>query len=285
MKKLLGLDLGGSSIKYGLYSESGEHLGEGGVVDLNATSTDTILEQIDTIKTGCSRVDGIGISLPGKIDKHTGLITHGGAIKTLDGVDLRGIIQNKYNIDTVIENDANCAALAEYWLGAGKGCETIVVMVVGTGIGGGLVINGKLHHGSHSFSGELGTTVFGSEVKPEIKYYGMASTSNLVRRAALIDQKVTNGREFFANLTNPALQELYDQWITELAIGIYNTAMILDPCKYLIGGGISAQKDIYPAIKKVINEITYYPNDLIIEPCRFGNEAGQIGAVYKLLYE
>ena len=284
MKNFLALDLGGSAIKHGLYNEKGESKSEAGETPINVSSVEGILGQIDEIKSKYSQVDGIGISMPGLVDKKTGLITHGGAIQILDKVDLRGILQDKYKVDVTIENDANCAALAEYWLGNGKGYETIVCMTIGTGIGGGLIINGKLHHGSHSFSGEFGTMVMDLEPKPEMKYFGYASTGSLIKRAGETDENIKNGRDFFANLENPSIKALYDEWIKVLATGIYNIAVALDPCKILIGGGISSQHIIYEDIKRVIDDIMYYPYQWTVEPCHFRNEAGKIGAIYKLVH-
>jgi len=280
MKNFLAFDLGGSSIKYGVYDEVGKTICHGGEAQGHRMDLKKIMESIDTIVQKYPDISGIGISVPGLINKNTKIISYGGAIEALHDVDLRRMLKDKYNLPVEIENDANCAALAEYWIGAGRGCENIICITIGTGIGGGLVLNGKLYRGSHNFAGEFGLIFTHGDGKEN---FGYAATGKLLERASAADRGIKNGKDFFSALSNPDIMEIYWDWIDKLAKGVYGLCIALDPDKVLLGGGVSARKEIYGDIMKVIDEIAYYPYEWVVEPCTFGNDAGKIGAVYNLL--
>lgn len=283
MQNILSLDLGGSSIKYGLYDIKGTAKSDSHVKEINRIfSLDKLIETIDSIYQQYENIDGIGMSLPGVVDKTTRVISIGGAIPCLDGVDLQKILHEKYNIPISVENDANCATLAEFWLGNGRGCTNLVCITIGTGIGGGTVINNKLYTGSHSFASEFGIMYNTPNNNAKVNFSQQAATSMLVEKANKIDSSITNGKEFFANIQRPEIKIVYDHWITDIARSIYNIAVVIDPDKVLLGGGISSQDMIYNDIKEAIDDLASYPYYWVVEPCKFRNDAGKIGAVYGL---
>lgn len=285
-KNILGIDMGGTAIKYGVYNTNGESIPDTeGKIEANRNwSFEEIVNTVEDLKNQCSKsvsIDGIGLSVPGVVDKHTGMITFGGALeKGLHKKDLRQAVEEKLNIPTSIENDANCAALAEFWLGSGKGCENIVVITVGTGLGGGMILNKKLHQGSHSFASEFGL-LFYQPTNSEADDWAYVSTSRLIKRAAQVDSTIENGKDFFAALDiNSKVKEVYQDWIEKMARGIYTVATVVDPDKVLLGGGISKQQRIYSDIKNELDKITSFPYYFTVESCHFFNDAGKIGAVY-----
>lgn len=282
MKKIAALDLGGSSIKFGLYNENGDVLQNGGENTINKDSLQSVLDDIDNIVRCFDGVDAVGISVPGIVDGKTSIISIGGAIEVLDKVDLRDILSQKYGLPVAVENDANCAALAEYWMGSAVGCKNVVCITIGTGIGGAIIIDGKLHRGSHNFSGEFGLMINPSNT---LENFGYTATSRLLNRASDIDANIKTGQDFFDMLNNIKMKHIYDDWITRLAVGIYNIAMVIDPDKLLLGGGISVQARIYTDIDDIIKKIANYPYSWRVQRCTFGNDAGKLGAVYKLLEE
>jgi len=288
LKKILAIDAGGSSLKYGVYNECGREVHKGGQAEIVRDDTTLVMQAFESIIEGYQDLDGIGLSLPGIFRPDTDLFADGGALyKLLEVNHLPAVMEEKYGIPVSLENDANCAALAEHWLGNGRGCKNLICITIGTGIGGGIIINNALHRGSHGRSGEFHWLL----VAPDSDdVFGITATESLVIQAKKTTPlKVANGKDFFNNISHPDIQLIYRRWVTNFAWGLYNLATIFDPDKILIGGGISAQKRIYDDLEceiirilPVFGEISYV-REWAIEPCYFRNDAGKIGAVYKLL--
>lgn len=284
--RLLGIDLGGTHVKYGLYDNTGRSLDEGRKIDTICHDLELLLQSLDTIVFEYDNLDGLGISVPGGIDKETGVLFEGGALKCLDDVDFLGILQKRYSFPVAMENDANCATLAEMWLGNGKDAKNFVCLTVGTGIGGGMVIDGKLYTGHRNYAGEFGYMRLPASRKRKV-LLGCTSTGQLLMYAKEEGFNLT-GKEFFKKLdkTEPLMQ-IYKDWVNDLALGIYNIAVVVDPEKILIGGGISAAQRIYADIREKVDEfikISEYLCDIQVMPCFFQNDAGKIGAIYHLLH-
>ena len=283
MKKYLGIDLGGSYYKFGLYSESGEDLQQSGKIRAVKDEKQNTLDAIFGIISQYTDIDGVGLSIPGWIDNESGMILGSGAIVPLWGVPLRQIFEERFKLPFAFENDANCAALAELWLGAGTQCDNFVCITVGSGIGGGIVINKQLYRGSHFFGGEF---CFMKTSHNPLEMYNDASAGWLLRNVNTWTQsKFEDGQEIFDNLDNPKVLFVYNAWIKSLSLGIYNIGAAFDPAKILIGGGTSPQKRIYQDIEAALQTIVhpFYPRFWTVEPCHFGNDAGKIGAIYNLI--
>lgn len=167
---IIGVDLGGTKISAGALSEDGTkahgmrsittqaELGAEGVVDrINGMIEGVILDTIN--ETGATRKDflGIGIGAPGPLDREKGIVVVAPNLGWRD-FPLRDRITSKLGLPATLDNDANCATVGEWWLGAARGGRNVVGITIGTGIGGGLIINGELYHGSSDVAGEIGHT-------------------------------------------------------------------------------------------------------------------------------
>lgn len=167
---IIGLDLGGTKISAGAVSDDGAHthgirkidtqseLGAEGVVDRIIGLIEGVI--LDTMnETGCARKDvaGIGVGAPGPLDREKGIVVVAPNLGWHD-FPLRERIESRIGLPATLDNDANCATVGEWWLGAAKGGRNVVGMTIGTGIGGGLIINGELYHGSSDVAGEIGHT-------------------------------------------------------------------------------------------------------------------------------
>src|SRR3954468_2232490 len=167
---IIGVDLGGTKIFAGAMSEDGtsQHgmrsiptaadLGAEGVTDRIVGLIEGVI--LDTIaETGAARSDfiGIGVGAPGPLDREKGLVIVAPNLGWRN-YPLRDRVQNRLGIPTILDNDANCATLGEWWQGAARGGNTVVGMTIGTGVGGGVIIDGKLHHGASDVAGEIGHT-------------------------------------------------------------------------------------------------------------------------------
>ena len=168
-KYLVGVDLGGTNIGAGALAEDGS----GDVVALRSEPTradqgaesvvDRMVRMIDTViaetiaQTGAKRDDviGIGVGAPGPLDRERGIVVTTPNLGWTN-YPLRDVIAERTRLPVRIDNDANCATLGEWWLGAAKGASNVIGMTIGTGIGGGVIVGGRLYHGSSDVAGEIG---------------------------------------------------------------------------------------------------------------------------------
>ncbi len=292
MRKFICIDVGGTSIKYGVINETG--------LILTKYSMDTeaiekggagILEKIKYIVKSYVvdyDIDGICISTAGMVDPEEGKILFSleHLIPGYTGMEIKKEIEKEFNIRCEVENDVNCAGLGETWIGAGNGSNSSVCLTIGTGIGGCVIINNKLVHGFSNSAGEVGYMNIMGE-----NFQDIASTTNLVRKIAKIkniDEKNINGKLIFEmakNNDSDCLKEI-DNMIKSLAIGISNICYILNPQVVILGGGIMAQEEfLKPKIENELKNIlidSVYKNTTL-KFAKLQNDAGMIGALYNYL--
>ena len=291
MGRYLGIDVGGTEIKYGIFDENGnEFIEESGSAKSVRDDLDKIIDILSRIIKSAKEIDGVGISIPGGVDNENGVIIEGGAIPVLAGVDLIGILNEKTGFNVAIENDANCVVLAEKWIGNGKDCSSFVCMTIGTGIGGGMFINNKIHVGKNFFAGEFGYIIIEDfEDYNNIPTLSFSSaTEPLLKQVALAKEmkfKDINGLKVFKMIENgdEVVIEAYRKWLRKLCIGINNVGFSIDPEKFLIGGGVSGAPRLIPDIKEELRKINPYTESWKIETCKHFNSSGKIGAVYNYL--
>ncbi|MEO2508701.1 ROK family protein [Clostridium paraputrificum] len=291
MGRYLGIDVGGTEIKYGIFDENGnEFIEESGSVKSVRDDLDKIIDILSRIIKSAKEIDGVGISIPGGVDNENGVIIEGGAIPVLAGVDLIGILNEKTGFNVAIENDANCVVLAEKWIGNGKDCSSFVCMTIGTGIGGGMFINNKIHVGKNFFAGEFGYIIIEEfEDYNNIPTLSFSSaTEPLLKQVALAKEmkfEDINGLKVFEMIENgdEVVIEAYRKWLRKLCIGINNVGFSIDPEKFLIGGGVSGAPRLIPDIKEELRKINPYTESWKIETCKHFNSSGKIGAVYNYL--
>lgn len=281
MNKYLGIDIGGTHIKYGIYDETG-HEYQSGKVNSVRDNLDEIIDILKNIILQFDDIQGIGLSIPGAVNSKTDFIIEGGACEALNQIDLIQYLKSFTHLPMTLENDANCAALAEAWLGNGKELNDFICVTIGTGIGGGIIINRELFTGSHYASGEFGYM----KGKNEIGMSDWSSTSALVEHVQkMIDDHSIDGEKVFELMSkeNQEVINYYKEWIHDLSIGIYNIGSAFDPECILIGGGISAQMKVIDDIKNELKNIAEYPIEWDVKACYCRNDAGKLGAIYKLL--
>ena len=302
MSIYLGIDIGGTSIKYGTYNEYGEELIKGSkYIKTPKYDLGKLVKIIDSIVNEFKELDGIGLSIPGCINPESGYIQDGGSIRALDKVNIKELLKRELKIDVEVENDANCALLAEKWIGNATECSNFVCITLGTGIGGALYINNGLVSGNNYFSGEFGYMILDNiHEKYRLKTLNKtSSTVSFVREIANkkgINSKSLDGVSVFDMIQNKdnEVLELYKMWIRRVAICIYNVGFIVDPEKILIGGGISNQpifiEDLKSEMKRLSIELIKETGKIEnlykkwnIGPCKFFNDSGQIGAIYNYI--
>ena len=240
------------------------------------------------------------MSLPGFIDAEHGVVRGGGAPSLLYnvGTPVGPRLAQRCGCRVFLENDGKAAAIAELQLGALKGCTNGAVFIIGTGVGGGLVINGQLVRGIHCTAGEYSfVNTNADDWQNADKTMALqCSVTNLLRwyraRKHLPETAPLNGRLFFdaANAREPEALEVLHRLCKAVDVQIYNLTVLLDLEVVAIGGGISRQ----PLLLRMLNDI--YEQEIIIGhpcseeqarslprpaivPCRFHNEANQVGAL------
>lgn len=290
-------DIGGTAIKWAVANEFGDILVDGKISVPN--DADAFFEALanKTNELKSYNLMGIAISAPGAVNCETSVIGGSSAIKYIHGPNFRRILNQKTGLNAEIENDANCAALGECWLGAGKGHQDSAFVVCGTGIGGAVVKNKRIHGGIHQHGGEFGYCIMDfdpTQKAPErFKTWSqVGSTVALVREVAKrkqCDPKTLSGLQVFemaAHQDQDAIESI-DRFYYYMAIGIYNIQYQYDPEIIVLGGAISEREDFLTEVEKRMDDIMESLPDAKIRPKiavnQFGNKANLLGALYNYL--
>jgi len=307
----LGLDIGGSFVKYGIIDQDGSVLFSERaptVLDRGAPSLIAVLRQAVTEMTDhCSAQNlqpgSIGIGSPGTVDARTGTVT--GASPNLPGwvdVELR-MPFSRFGLPVAVDNDANCSALAEFKFGAGQGHQDMIAITLGTGIGSGIVLNGKLFHGSHFSGAELGHVSIHADGPPCgcgnrgcMELY--ASAGAILRRAEKLARfypgSLLTKIDFSASDDTPLAGvfqaarrkdrqavDLLESVADDLAVGLAGVINAFDPEVLVIGGGVvDAEPGYVDLISRKTARLTFASTSrkLQMRRARLGNAAGFIGA-------
>ena len=295
MSNYLTIDIGGTAIKYAIMDEKANQISSGETPTLRA-NMEEFLGALDTIISPVKDdIEGIAISMPGKIDNIRGLAYTGGALGFIKNTPMKDILEEKYHLPVAIENDGKCAAHAEAWIGNLSDVDSGVVVILGTGIGGGVVLNKKVWRGHLGSAGELSALPTNYNDATDMRScwavlngYRALTVPYAISKG--IDSKEMDGRKFFADLLDgdETAKQIFDQYIATLTSGIINVQAVLDVEKFCIGGGISAQDILIDAIRDSVNH--YFEaapitplNPPIIDRCKFRNGANLIGALKNFL--
>lgn len=294
-KNYLAIDIGGTSIKVAVVNSQGDITNKKSY----PTPQDTYEALLQTVKNIVAQyknihdIAGIGFAIPAATDSVNGIIKSKGSLIYIKNQSFVKDLKASETLPIIIENDANCAALAEVWLGSAKDNNDIVFLVIGTGIGGAVINNRKVVSGANLFAGEFGYGIHNFDYENlEGDIWSLTSaTQILVDEAAEaldMDSNQLNGKKVFQLAQeNHVLSSLIDKFYFNLAIGIHNIQYYMDPEKIIIGGGISQRTDLIDEIdnrlkiiyKKLgIDEI--FPN---LDTCTFNNDANLLGAVYNYI--
>ena len=293
MEKYIVFDIGGSAIKYGLIDESGEILSNDKVKTPN--SWEEMAEEFDkVVSEHREEISGVAVSAPGRIDVNEGIIYLGGALPYLHEVNIKKHFRDNFDLPATVVNDGKAAAQAELWVGNLKGVDHAAAIALGTGIGGAVVVDGKVQQGRNFVAGEF-SSVLPTE---EPLHNNLAVTNSSVKLVAelaeilgLPDKADGEGVfEFVTSRENEEVNENFAAYCKRLAVFMCNLQVILDISHVVIGGGISNQpvlieelnnqydiiREKQPAFKE-----TFLPLNIL--PCKYSNNANLLGALYQLL--
>ena len=312
MRYILGVDLGGTNIVVGTVAENGTQVlgvcaeptrpeeGADAVVGRIADLCRRSIAEAAAAGVPASSIAGVGIGSPGPLDRENGIVLITPNLGWRD-FPLRQRISDALNLPATLDNDANCAVLGEWWMGAGRGARYLVGMTIGTGIGGGIVIDGRLYHGASDAAGEIGhTTIDSTGRRCKCGNYGCieayASGPAIAARAVEgIEAGAESSLARFAggDLSKVTAQTVYecahdgDDYAQEvvrdtakfLGAGIANLINIFNPDTVVILGGVTlAGERLFTPLRSEVKRRAFKP---AVERCRIlpGELPGTAGVV------
>lgn len=310
----LVFDVGGTFIKYAWMSQNGE-IEESGKIPTMRGKNHTISDFVEALGIVYDQykekgiVEGIAMGVPGLVDVDTCTVYNGGAIHYLDRMNMQDLIGKRCDgVKVAVENDAKCAALAEVWMGNAKDVSTACVLIFGTGIGGGIVIDGKVHHGNSNVAGELSWHICRMErndldhlvsendldnvedVFDKLAYYDTVycGTAALVHRVAkrkgLTDTEVSGEQIYqWAKMGDEVAIEALEDTYFNIAKLCFNVYVTIGADVILIGGGISEEPEFIKGIQKYIDKVKFVTgiyDGIKIDTCKYHNRSNLLGALY-----
>ena len=285
--KVLVFDVGGTSIKYGYCVDN--ELKEVKELPTNAKKGGRhIMDTLLSLVREQEGYDAIGISTAGQVNAEQGYVIYANEnIPNYTGIRIREELEREFHVPVMVENDVNSAAMGEAVYGAGEEYDDFLCLTYGTGVGGAIVQDKQVYHGSGFSAAEFGAIVTHSQEKLRGSNYfdgcyeRYASTTALVRMAMAYDPELDNGRKIFARLEDPRVMEILDCWVDEIMLGLASLTHIFNPSCIILGGGIMVQPLILEKIRQKVSRFIM-PSfaHVAILPARLGNSAGLLGANY-----
>lgn len=308
----IGIDLGGTNIKVGVVDENYNIVGRSNIKTNLPRPAEEIVDSIvegvklacDDAKIAVSDVNSIGIGTPGTANRNTGVVLYSCNLG-FNNFELGSMLSKKLGTEVFVENDANAAAFGEVVNGAGKGYKDVVVITLGTGVGGGIIIGGKIYTGFNFCGAELGHTVIeyngrqcGCGRKGCFEAYSSATALINFTKEAMEADKSTKMWEIAGSLDevdgktafdgfragDKTATEVVDKYINYLGCGLTNVVNIFQPEVLLIGGGICKEgENLTKPLLEYIAKESYCidPNcSTKLDIAKLGNDAGIIGAAY-----
>ena len=309
MRYCMGVDVGGTSVKFGLFETEGklldkweiptrkENHGEQILPDVAAS----ILEKLEERKIRREDVAGVGMGIPAPVDSE-GVVQQTANVGWGYKEVTRELSELLDGMRVEAGNDANVAAMGEMWLGAGRGEKNVVMVTLGTGVGGGVIVNGHMIVGQHGAGGEIGHICVNREEEDACgcglrgcleQYASATGIAKLARKALSGDHEETvlhgepSAKDVFdAVKAGDALAtRIADEFGRYLGEALASLAVVVDPAVFVIGGGVSkAGSVLIPFVEKAFREKAFFANkDTKIVLAELGNDAGICGAARLIL--
>lgn len=287
---ILSFDIGGSSVKYAVIEKTGKILAKG--KKTTPQEKEEFFRLIENVAASYRRaytIEGAGFSFPGAVDDVSGVIGGSSALPYIHDFPIRQELERRLSLPAALENDANCAALGESWLGVGKEHEDLVFLVIGTGIGGAVVRGKRIHHGKHLHGGEFGYMVSDASHRILSETGSTRVLAERVADAKGLPREEMDGRKAFALADAgdaDALQAVSAMY-EALAMAIYNLQYAIDPEIFVLGGALSERpgfaEEIGKRVDVILKDVGVARIRPVIRPAQFGNDANLLGAVRALL--
>lgn len=289
----IGIDLGATFVKMGLVDEKAKVYYSRKIHTCHNSEKTKLIESIvnnviDIVKQSGTKVLGVGIGVPGPCDSEKGIVHYFPNIKGWDEVPLKAILENKLSLRVELDNDVNAMTLAEFIFGAGMGARHIVCVTLGTGVGGGIIIDGRLYRGGSMVAGEIGHTPV-NEKGPLCNCGGIACLERYIGNRYILEKvkKIFGTRVTLEDVSGLACKgnkkaiAIWTDVAKKLAVALTGVVNLLNPDKIIIGGGVGkAGRLILEPLKKEIREraMKNHARHVRIVLAKLGYNAGIIGA-------
>jgi len=313
-KRVIGIDVGGTNLRGALVTTDGKIINRMKIASDADKGIDAVIDNlVRLIKSigGGEKVSAVGFGIPGIIDFKAGIITQAPNICNVNNYPIRENLRARLGdaVPVIIENDANCAAVGEWWMGAGKDVGSLVIITLGTGVGGGIVLDGKLWRGADGFGGEVGhMTIYPDGAKCNCGNYGCLesySSATAIRRMVkevLSDSSSQTALGELVEDEDPgripeavmkaalegdrAALGIWEQFGTALGIGMASLVNILNVEMIVIGGGVSQAWEMFigKALAELKRRALRAPAERVkVMKSVLGDDEGIIGASYLAL--
>ncbi|MEE9753859.1 ROK family protein [Listeria seeligeri] len=288
-------DIGGTFIKFALMENNGNIKMKDKFPTTAKSAEELVAQMVEKFLPYKQAIKGIAVSCPGVVDSEKGVIYQGGSLLFMHEKNLAEMLARECHVPVVLQNDAKSAALAELWLGVAKDVHSAAILTLGSGVGGGIIMDGKLQSGYHLMAGEV--SYMESDFDMERlrgEFFGRTGSAvELIKRIAtkknLTDKK--DGEQVFALIAHgdEEANAIFNDYIYGLAIQILNIQYLIDPEIIAIGGGISAQPIVVERLNEAVAQIKaanpFHAAKPNIVTCRFQNDANLYGALYNFFIQ
>lgn len=278
------IDIGGTFIKSGIFKDGCISFTKSTPTE-SSKGTSCIMNTVCNLINSHGAIDAIGISTRGQVDFSHGVIIFDtpDVIPDYTKTPIKQILEKRFSVPVTVENDVNCVAIGEGAYGAATKYADYLCLTFGTSIGGAIVMQKQLYHGSSYSAGEFGMMTFPDLMDNNsfFTYENYASVTKLVSMAMEYDKNLTDGQKIIDAIQDPFVSKIIDLWCKKVSVGLCSLIHIFNPPCIILGGGIMEQPEIINRIRKAtLSSIAPGFEHVELLPAALGNMAGMIGAAH-----
>ena len=272
--RISALDIGGLAIKSAVIED-------GVLSDFAQIPTHTelgaewLLDTAADIARG-HKADSLGIAIRGQVDNKAGVLIYDATYADYCNLAVKSCLETRLRLPVAVENDVNCAALAEGRFGAARGFDDYLCLTLGSGIGGAVVLGGKLWRGHNHLAGEFGLMAFPGDDPLVDTWEQHAAASSLLRKAGALG--IRDGHGLADRLHEPSVAALAEGWARDVAFGLRSLIHSFDPPCLVLGGGLMTQPQLFALLEGITRASLSPGYAPAIRPAALGNQAGLWGA-------
>jgi len=283
MANLALIDVGGTTIKFALWDGTAHKLTKQGMVatpkSLNAYYA--ALTKIVRTYQLSDQIVGVGMSTPGAVNKATGIIEGASALPYIHNFEIQSALEMRFGLPVIMENEINCAALAELGSGSAEGLQNVLYLAIDSDVGGAVIIDGHIQHGSHLFSGEFGAMLM-------VDGHPLSEVGTITYLTQQYNQQAhaeLTGTEIFAlaRQGNSLAHQVTTAFYQYLAQAIYNLQYCFDPEAIILGGGLEKIDFLVPHIeierRKLLTQVQLAPFETPLLASQYQDDANLMGAL------
>lgn len=288
MSDVIGIDLGGTGIKAGRFQPDGTLVKEQKILTPQPSTPAAVAEAIATLGNELNddkQCSAIGIGVPGPVDNTCRIVRVAINLSGWLDVPFAELVEKRTGLSVTLNNDANCAGLGEAWLGAGRNHQNLILITLGTGVGGAIILNGQLFMGHYGAAGELGLINL-DPLNPDAPPCNSGNRGSFEQHCSINGVKRLSGKDpgelgRLAQEGNAEAIAHWEKYGALLGVGLTSLLYIFTPEMIIIGGGISGSSEFFLPATQAEIEKRVLPSsriDFQLVKAELGNQAGMVGA-------